>query len=100
MGKNFETKQAIMQSLETHKRALTDISRELRLSPSTVKQHLEELRAMGLVRFVDDMHLNRNKYYETVPGIRPRSDPKELISIISARRREVIAAQPIEVWKN
>ena len=69
MGKNFETKREIIESLAVHKRTLTDLSRQLGLSPSTVKQHLEELRRMGMVQFVEDMHLNRHKYYETVPGV-------------------------------
>lgn len=68
MGKNFETKRAILGSLVAHRRTLTDLSHLLGLSPSTVKQHLEELRMMGMVRFVDEEHLNKFKYYEVVPG--------------------------------
>ncbi len=68
MGKNFETKKTILESLSGHSRTLTDLSRELALSPSTVKQHLQELREMGLVRFVDDVHLTKWKYYERVPS--------------------------------
>jgi hypothetical protein len=69
MGKNFETKWAILRSLVVHRRTLTDLSRQLGLCPSTVKQHLEELRAMRMVQFVEDIHLSRFKYYETAPGI-------------------------------
>jgi predicted ArsR family transcriptional regulator len=69
MGRNFETKREIVESLVTHRRTLTDLSRYLGLTPSTVKQHLDELRAMGMVQFVDDIHLTKFKYYETVPGI-------------------------------
>jgi hypothetical protein len=32
-----------------------------------VKQHLEELRGIGIVQFVEDTHLHRCKYYELVP---------------------------------
>lgn len=67
MGKNFETKMEIMKSLAVHKQTLTDIYRQLGLSPSTVKQHLEELRELGLVQFVEDIHLHKGKYYEAVP---------------------------------
>ena len=70
MGKNFETKRTILASLEMHRQTLTDLSRKLGLSPSTVKQHLDELRFMGLVRFVEDMHLSRWKYYERAPDSR------------------------------
>ncbi len=68
MGKNFETKKEILESLAVHKRTLTDLSRQLGLSPSTVKQHLEELRALNLVRYVDEMYLHKFKYYEASPG--------------------------------
>jgi DNA-binding MarR family transcriptional regulator len=67
MGKNFETKRTILKSLIDHRRTLTDISNQMGLSPSTVKQHLQELSRMGLVRFVDDAHLHHYKYYELVP---------------------------------
>lgn len=67
MGKNFETKRTIIGSLIDHRRTLTDISNQMGLSPSTVKQHLEELKEIGMVRFVDDIHLHKCKYYELVP---------------------------------
>jgi DNA-binding transcriptional ArsR family regulator len=51
-----------------NKPTLTDISRRLGKSPSTVKQHLLELQTMGMVRYVDEMHLSKFKYYECVPS--------------------------------
>jgi DNA-binding transcriptional ArsR family regulator len=54
--------------LMLHKPTLTDISRHLGKSPSTVKQHLIELQTMGMVRYVDEMHLSKFKYYECVPS--------------------------------
>lgn len=93
MGKNFQTKREILESLVVHKRTLTDLSRQLGLSPSTVKQHLEELRTLGLVRFVDDIHLNRFKYYETTPGT--GFGYNKVNSALLVRRKAVI--RPIEV---
>jgi DNA-binding MarR family transcriptional regulator len=49
------------------KPTLTEISRRLGRSPSTVKQHLDELKAMGQIRHVEAEHLSRRKYYESIP---------------------------------
>lgn len=54
--------------LMLNKPTLTDISRRLGKSPSTVKQHLIELQTMGMIRYVDEMHLSKFKYYECVPS--------------------------------
>jgi DNA-binding IclR family transcriptional regulator len=68
LGKNFVTKRTILSMLMLNKPTLTDISRRLGKSPSTVKQHLLELQTMGMVRYVDEMHLSKFKYYECVPS--------------------------------
>lgn len=94
MGKTFETKRHILESLAGHKRTLTDLSRELELSPSTVKQHLEELAMMGMVRFVDDIHLNRWKYYERVPS-NSYGGYNEIPDRMQIPKREIV--RPMEV---
>jgi predicted transcriptional regulator len=84
--------------LMQHKPTLTDISRQLGKSPSTVKQHLNELREMGMVRHVDDTHLGKFKYYECVPpgtfkgygpevqmAARPRYGSEQQVSSASVR---------------
>jgi predicted ArsR family transcriptional regulator len=98
MGKTFETKTAILTSLETHKRTLTDISKQLSLSPSTVKQHLEELRMMGMVQFVEGTHLHRFKYYEAVPGARFQNNREQAQAAMVGRIRQL--ARPMTVsWR-
>ena len=67
MGKSFATKRTILRLLIGHKPTLTDISRHLGKSPSTVKQHLKELQAMGRIRHVNELHLSKHKYYEFIP---------------------------------
>lgn len=67
-SRNLETKRTILSLLVSRKPTLTDISRHLGKSPSTVKQHLEELQASGMVRYVDEAHLGKHKYYECMPA--------------------------------
>lgn len=101
MGRNFEMKQTILSLLMAHKRTLTDISLQAGRSPSTVKQHLIELQAMGKVRYVDEAHLGRYKYYECVPvgalgtgpvmvNGAPESWSRLMVRAIAVRRQEGI----------
>jgi len=50
--RTMETKMSILEMLATKSKTLTDISRELGLSPSTVSQHLKELRMAGAIQQV------------------------------------------------
>jgi len=67
LGKKLVTKRTILNLLVLHKPTLMDISRQLGKSPSTIKQHLKELQAMGIIRHVNETHLGKYKYYECVP---------------------------------
>ena len=63
MGKIWETKKEILKLLSDRAKTLTDISRELELAPSTVSQHLQELRTVGAIEMVDNPYVKKWKYY-------------------------------------
>lgn len=64
MSKTGETKREILDILSCRRRTLTDISKELGLSASTVCQHLVELKMLGMVQQVDNPYIKKWKYYE------------------------------------
>ncbi len=57
-----ETRVAIMKSLGRRRKTLTELSKELSMSPSTVKEHMDSLCRGGLTVLIDDGH--KWKYYE------------------------------------
>ncbi len=62
-----KTKKEIIGLLSKRQQTLTDLSKELDLSPSTVKQHLEELEAAGAILPVENEFIRRWKYYKPNP---------------------------------
>ncbi len=54
--------------LSKKQHTLTEISHELGLSPSTVKQHIDELQAMGAIQPVYNEFIKRWKYYTATPN--------------------------------
>lgn len=70
-----ETRVSILKSLKRRRKMLTELSKELRMSPSTVKEHLESLSGAGLVVQVDDGH--KWKYYELTRDGREILNPNE-----------------------
>jgi len=56
------TRIAILKSLDERRKMLAELSKELRMSPSTVKEHMDSLKKSGLVEVKDDGH--KWKYYE------------------------------------
>ncbi|MDE1860504.1 MAG: winged helix-turn-helix transcriptional regulator [Candidatus Micrarchaeota archaeon] len=63
MGKTFETKRRILQLLKSGNRTPTEIYKMLNLAPSTVSQHLKELKEAGQVEEYFDEHFRNIKYY-------------------------------------
>ena len=57
-----ETRVSILKSLDARRKMLTELSKELKMSPSTVKEHMDSLRKAELVVLKDDGH--KWKYYE------------------------------------
>ena len=57
-----DTRVAILKSLDKRRKMLTELSKQLDMSPSTVKEHMENLTKAGLVVMIDDGH--KWKYYE------------------------------------
>jgi DNA-binding transcriptional ArsR family regulator len=56
------TRISILKSLDQRRKMLTELAKELDMSPSTVKEHMDSLRKAGLVILKDDGH--KWKYYE------------------------------------
>jgi predicted ArsR family transcriptional regulator len=69
MTKNMKTKDAILKILSAKPKTLTDISKELDLAPSTISQHLVDLKTMDAIRQVDNPYVRKWKYYTSVPAI-------------------------------
>ena len=57
-----DTRVAILKSLGKRRKMLTELSKQLEMSPSTVKEHMDNLSKAGLVVQIDDGH--KWKYYE------------------------------------
>jgi len=57
-----ETRISIIKSLDRRRKTLTELSKELKMSPSSVKEHMDNLCAASLSVQVDDGH--KWKYYE------------------------------------
>lgn len=57
-----DTRVEIIKSLGRRRKMLTELSRQLGMSPSTVKEHMDNLARAGLVVQIDDGH--KWKYYE------------------------------------
>ena len=57
-----DTRVGILKSLGRRRKMLTEISREFGMSPSTIKEHLDNLKRAELVVMKDDGH--KWKYYE------------------------------------
>ena len=63
-----KTKKGILKMLSKKQHTLTELSQELGLSPSTVKQHIDELQAMGAISLVENEFIKRWKYYRATPN--------------------------------
>ena len=57
-----DTRVSILKSLDRRRKMLTELSKQLGMSPSTVKEHMESLTKADLVVMIDDGH--KWKYYE------------------------------------
>lgn len=67
MRRIMETKRKILKLLSGRSKTLTEISRELELAPSTVSQHLAELKLKGAILHVENTHVRKWKYYIAAP---------------------------------
>lgn len=68
MSKIGKTKKNILKILSKKQYTITDISNILHLSPSTVKQHFDELQKMGAIELVQNEFIKRWKYYKATPN--------------------------------
>ena len=67
MARNPSTKAKILDMMALKQKTLSDISRDLGLAPSTVSQHLQELKSIGAIREVENEHIRKWKYYRLNP---------------------------------
>ena len=63
MGRTLETKRKILNLLKKKEMTITELSRELDLSSTTVSQHINELQQNGAIEKVDNEHFRKLKYY-------------------------------------
>lgn len=75
MSKTGSTKNQILNLLLSGNKTLSDISTELHLAPSTVSQHLQELKNMGAIKEVENEHIRKWKYYELNPEFNYNESP-------------------------
>jgi hypothetical protein len=67
MGRSNTTKNKILGIINSHEQTLTDISKKLDLAPSTVSQHLKELKEIGAIEESDNWNMKKWKYYKLNP---------------------------------
>ncbi|MHA2068874.1 MAG: ArsR/SmtB family transcription factor, partial [Candidatus Thorarchaeota archaeon] len=70
-----DTRIGILKSLKRRRKMLAELSKELRMSNSTVKEHLDNLVKVGLIVQIDDGH--KWKYYELTRKGRHILHPEE-----------------------
>lgn len=75
MTRTGETKGRILNLIASGNKTLSDLSAELGLAPSTINQHLNELKGIGAIREVDTERTRKWKYYEINPGFSGQSVP-------------------------
>lgn len=63
-----KTRVSILKSLGRRRKILSELSREFGMSPSTIKEHMDNLARADLVVQIDDGH--KWKYYELTPKAR------------------------------
>ncbi len=68
MAGSKSTKNRIIDIIGTHEQTLTDISKKLDLAPSTVSQHLKELKEIGAIQESDNWNMRKWKYYKLNPS--------------------------------
>lgn len=77
MSKIGKTKKDILKILSKKQQTITDVSHTLNLSPSTVKQHFDELLHMGAIVQVENEFIKRWKYYKVDPSFNVNELKKE-----------------------
>ena len=81
MSKTGRTKKTIIDMLTKKPLTLSDLSTELDLAPSTVKQHLEELEFMGAIEPIENRFIKKWKYYRVNPGFEFNKESLSIRSI-------------------
>ena len=68
MSKTWHMKKRVLKILSKRPRTPGEISKLLRLSPSTVSVHIAELERIGAIERVENGYAKRWKYYRIKPG--------------------------------
>ncbi len=74
-----DTRIKILKSLKERRKTLSEIAKEQEMSVSGIKEHLETLEDVGLIRKIDDGH--KWKYYE-----------------LTKKGSEIVAPKELRVW--
>jgi DNA-binding transcriptional ArsR family regulator len=80
MTKTWETKHKILKFMRNGKKMPSEICTELKLSPATVTQHLQELEAMGAIKRVENPFVKKWRYFETNPEFNAKMENKARIT--------------------
>lgn len=75
MSKIWGTKKKILELLSKRKMTLTELSNSLKLSPSTVSQHIDELTLRGAIERVESEFAKKWKYYRLNPNFNTEALP-------------------------
>jgi len=75
-----DTRADVIKSLGSRRKTLTELSRELRLSPATLSEQMEKLERGGLVKKIDEGR--KWKYYELTRRSRDFSRPQTPIMLV------------------
>jgi DNA-binding transcriptional ArsR family regulator len=67
MSKNGHTKNEILNIISSENKTMSEISESLNLAPSTVSQHLKELKELGAIEEIENPHIKKWKYYKLNP---------------------------------
>ena len=68
-----KTRVNILKSLDSRRKMLSELAKQFGMSPSTIKEHMDNLSRAGLVVQIDDGH--KWKYYELTPKGREIVNP-------------------------
>ncbi len=78
MSKIGKTKKDILNHLSKKRLTLSELSEQLELSPSTIKQHLEELETAGAIEPIPNEFIKRWKYYRVNPDFNMDNAPTDV----------------------
>lgn len=68
MSKTWDTKRQIFKILRERQHNATEIAEALGMAPSTISQHLSELKRIGAIEEIENSYVKKWKYYKANPN--------------------------------